>query len=149
MNYDLYDIQYSLKRFIQENVISLGEVFWVYDGVEIPVDTPQPFATVDFMVDEIENITKDSTMMSTIRFQVGIRGEFVREQMKAVQDVKTLLLFNSAIMYDTFTDVDAIEIGTIQFVVNDITNFRSEILDHETLFNRTYLDVKAAITYRK
>lgn len=145
----IFDVQYSLIRFIEDNVLDLTAVHWIYDGKVIPIDAVQPFATVDFMVDEVSIVSKAPTAQSVIRFQVGVQSEDVRTQYRNVAEIKNILLFGKAIYYHVGDDEVAVGIGTIQFVVNDITNFRAETIEHESLYNRTYLDVKASITYHK
>lgn len=142
----IHGLQFSLIQHIETNVPELTGVHWMYTGMPKPKISAIPYSTVEFMIDAIEKVSKDLTVQSDIRFQVGLVATDADQHLRIVSKMKRLLLFVPAVLYDT-TGAEPIPVGKITFEVENVTSFGTDEIDEMGNYNRTYFDVIASITY--
>ena len=144
----IHELQYSLITHIEQNMPEVDGVHWLYTGMEKPGVESLPFVTVEFLIDNIRRLTKDSTTESVFRFQVGIASLDAGSHAKMISKLKRLLLFKDAVLFDTDGPLP-VPIGTITFGIEDITSLGTGEIEELTRYNQTYFDVYTTITYNK
>lgn len=144
----IHSVQYSLVEHIRMNIPKLNDVLWQYRGIEMPPVALMPYVTVEFMMDAITRVSKDNTRNSDLRFQVGLSVLDTTMHMRMMEDVKQLLLFEPAILYDTSEELP-VAVGSIEFGIEDVTVFGTSEIDEVSRYNQTYFDVIASYTYNK
>lgn len=144
----IHSVQYSLIEHIRLNVPGLNDVYWIFPGMDKPPIEQQPYVTVEFMIDAITDVSKDNTKQSDFRFQVGLSVLDTTTHYRMVDKIKRLLLFESAIYYDTSGELPE-AVGNVAFGVEDVTNFGTSEIDEVSRYNQTYFDVIASVTYNK
>ena len=141
----LYDIQASLKLFIEDTVNV--PVVWIYDGVKLPSE--KPFITIEDL--QINNETLDKlrdAVQSEYYFQVGIHGQTNAQRTRLQSELKQALLFNRIPLVDT-SQPDLPTVGFFDCEVEREVRVPAEELAQHSEYHRAYMDVAVTINLYK
>lgn len=86
-----YDVAYSLRLALENNVPELTDVKFVYEGVDLTT-VPKPFASVQYLQDMPEVLSAGRrSYYDTFNFQVGIYARDVGERHRLEDKVRSVL----------------------------------------------------------
>lgn len=141
----LHELTYSLKEHLDDEVSDLEEVVWVFPGVSLS-DRDKPFATVQSLETESEDLSKDHAYFEEIyHFQVGLFTETHAKLARLTEKMKNALRRPSITLYSTDDD-KPVRAGYFYANLKSETPMPAEDYEDETNKHRTYYDVEVVVT---
>lgn len=142
----LHAIQYSLITYLENEIESLTEVKWMFDGVSLSKSV-KPFATVEQMPDNTEVLSKERFYETIYRFQVGLFANSVSERSALQEKIRSSLLKPNIPLFKTEGPTPE-SAGFFYCDVIAATPMPVEELADETNKHRVYFDVEVPVTFR-
>src|SRR5690625_1662936 len=136
-NLKLYDIIYSVQRFIGDN--TGARVDAIYDAYKYP--TAKPFFTIGVLTYERRYGVKQREAVQVIEhIQLGYHAEYYADRSNMSDEVADLLTFNKVPLYSTENPTEVI--GEFSVEVSAVVPMPAGEMARESEYHRVYFDLE-------
>ncbi len=138
-----FSLTHSLRTHIEQ---STGvKTVWLFDGIKLPQE--RPLITIEQMTNTNEVISKQRSVETVYRYQIGLSATSIRERSLIQEEIRDVLTDDKITLLDALNPGETL--GYFYAVVTGETPITPDDVSDKSEYHRVYFDVEVRYTKTK